>query len=108
MLIEGVGKKSEPFYTVTFGAIRRHPVLNELIFVVVGMTICTELEFQRISKFTFMAGFTVYRQMFIFKFVIGFAVIKAFDSFDNLKRLYCMTLTAILSKSILMRIFMTV
>ena len=106
MLVEGVGKKCEPFYTVTFGAIGRHPIFNELIFVVVGMAICTKLEFQRISKFSFIAGFTIYCQMFIFKFIIGFVVVKATDSFNYLKRLLRVTLTAILAKFILMGIFM--
>lgn len=108
MLVQSVGKKRKTFYTMTFGAIGRLPIFYELVFVVVGMAISTELKFQGISKFSFMAGFTVNSQMFIFKFVIGFAVIKAVDSFDYLKRLFSMTLTAILSKSVLMRIFMTV
>ena len=93
---------------MTFGTIGRYPIFNKLIFVVIGMAIGTKLKFQRISKFGFMAGFTVYSQMFIFKFVIGFIVIKAIDSFNNLKRFFIMTLTAILSKFVLMRIFMTV
>jgi hypothetical protein len=53
-----------------------------------------------------MAGFTIYRQMFIFKLVIGLIVIKTFYSFNYLKRLLSVTLTAILTKLILMGIFM--
>ena len=45
--------------------------------------------------------------MFILQFIICFIMIEIFKSAHYLKRLFTMALTAVLTKLILMRIFMT-
>src|SRR5450759_2358445 len=55
-----------------------------------------------------MTCLTVYSQMLFLQLVICFIVIKFITTLYNLKRLLIMTLLAILSKLILMGIFMAV
>src|SRR5450759_4607431 len=55
-----------------------------------------------------MTCLTVYSQMLFLQLVICFIVIKFISTLYNLKRLLIMTLFAILSKLILMGIFMAV
>jgi hypothetical protein len=77
VLFQGIGEFVKSFNRMAPGAVRRFPVFNKLLAVIVGMAIGTLAVWQRGGEFLFMARFAGHLLMFPLKLKIGFIVVEA-------------------------------
>jgi hypothetical protein len=91
---------------MAIAAILHNTVPDELIFVVIRMTIRAPVVFDRVGHFRFMARFAGYGAVLVFQRECSFGVVEVGDALDRVKGNFIMALRAVLAEFILMRVRM--
>lgn len=109
MLCNGISELVEAIYRMALSTIRLFTVFGKLPLMVIGMTVSASVMPERISCLALVAVFAADCLMLPFKPEIGLVVVKlTCPPGDSPERYFRMTLTAVLSELVLMRILVTV
>ena len=85
VLLNTIKRLRKTVIRMTFRAIRCYPLFNELLVMIIFVTIGTTLVPDRICKFCFMALLTIDIFMSTFKSIAGKIMIKTLDCLDLMK-----------------------
>ena len=108
VLLKSKRRALKSILVMTITTVWRYSFLRELPFVIIGVTIHTPGMFEWGSQANFVAQFAIYIHMFSFKPEVCFIVIELANAFHRLKRFFGMTLCTLLSKLVIVNIFMAV